>query len=676
MFTTLRSKLFFFITLTMLVTALGILYFTYRDVGDAMRQAGRDSAQNVLNLVQLNIQSTYLKMQADKIATVRDRRENLRDSAQIVATVVERVGRLVTEGKISEERYRAGVLDWLGTVKFPQQVGVFAFDLWGKVLVHTDDSRTGINMTDVRDLKQRNLGYVMRTDRVSPRGDFAVFHWDTSDHEAAGKQMAYFIPVPELELTLGTVVPIGNIETEAQAKLDEAINNLANILSDIHIAKTGCAMVVDGHGRVLIPPCERQVSERTADTPGERKLIDTIVSASKRPDGSADYVDTAGGTRTELQIYASYFEPLDWYFAVYLPSEEIRQPARTLVSRQTLVIILIFVASLVIFFFLVSRISQPLNLLASHAKEIAGHDFSQPLPSEDPIDQALGKYRDEVGRLAQSFIFMKSELNKNIRNLMETTAANERILGELNVARSIQMGILPKIFPPFPDCDAIDLYALLEPAKSVGGDLYDFFFVDENHLCFTVGDVSDKGVPASLFMVITRTLIKILAVPGSGPAAIMQRINDTLTQDNPNAMFVTLLVGLIDIRTGHVRYANGGHNLPIIVVKGEEAVYRAGLSGPVVGALPEMTYSELELDLAPGDGLFLYTDGVTEAMDENHHLYSDPRLLEVVNRLADQSVREIVDGVMQDVGVHTAKAEYQSDDITIFMIRYEGEGKN
>ncbi len=672
MFTTIRSKLFFFITLVMLVTAGAVLFFTYQGVGDAMHKAGRESAQNVLNLVKLNIRDTYFKIRAGKIATIRERRDQLRDSAKISASVIARAGKLVESGNISEQRSREQILDWLGTIRFPQKVGVFALDQDGLVLAHTNPAMIGTSITHITDLKRRKLATAMRYDKVKKRGEYAVFHWNPPGKSSSGKMMAYFMPIADYQWTLGTVVSIEDIETEAQTKLDKAVESLSAIFADIHIAKTGCAMVLEGDRKILIPPCDNWGGQGSERPELDSKLIDAIMDAAKSDLGSAHYVPDAGQDKSELQIYANYFQPLDWYFAVYLPVEELRQPARALITRQTVVIGLIFIASLIISFFLVSRISKPLKMLANHAKEIAGHDFSQPITSEDTVDQVLGKYRDEVGGLARSFSFMKSELNQNIRELMETTATKERILGELDVARSIQMGILPKTFPPFPHSKALDLFAVLEPAKTVGGDLYDFFFIDEKHICFTIGDVSDKGVPAALFMVITRTLIKILADPDSTPAEIMVRINDTLSLDNPNSMFVTLIIGVLDVETGHVRYSNGGHNPPIVLRNDGEISFRDGISGPAVGAMEEMPYEELELTLAPGESLFLYTDGVTEAMDKDNVEYSDERLLETVVSLADKSVTEVINGVMQDVCAHASNAGYQSDDITMLMLHYNG----
>jgi sigma-B regulation protein RsbU (phosphoserine phosphatase) len=244
-----------------------------------------------------------------------------------------------------------------------------------------------------------------------------------------------------------------------------------------------------------------------------------------------------------------------------------------------------------------------------------------------------------------------------------------RMETELNVAREIQMGVIPKVFPPFPDQDNFDLYADLIPAREVGGDLYDFFFMDEDHLCFTIGDVADKGVPASLFMVITRTLVKNLSPFCTSPADLMTRINDILSIDNPKSLFVTLFIGVLNLKTGEVAYANGGHN-PSVIFSGSKGIfYKTGISGPAVGAMPDMTYEDLSFTLEPGDSIFLYTDGVTEAMDKEMNEFTDKALLKICTTLEKESVTQVVKEVLQQVRRHAGKTP-QSDDIAMLMLRF------
>jgi len=282
------------------------------------------------------------------------------------------------------------------------------------------------------------------------------------------------------------------------------------------------------------------------------------------------------------------------------------------------------------------------------------------------------KYKDEVGALAESFILMRRELSSNILNLINATASRERIESELSIAREIQLGMVPKTFPSFPQYTEFDLYATLMPAREIGGDLYDFFLMDEDHLCFTLGDVSDKGVPSALLMVVTRTLIRTLSEKIHSPSQMMVSINNILSQDNPRAMFVTLIIGILNIRTGQIRYTNGGHNPPIVIPGEGEAFYKKGKNEPLVGAMEGMNYTDLEFTLSPGEGFFLYTDGVNEAMDLDGEQYSNQRLLSRIQKYKDAPPDEIIKRILRSIKDHSGIAP-QSDDIAMLMIKYNGK---
>lgn len=277
--------------------------------------------------------------------------------------------------------------------------------------------------------------------------------------------------------------------------------------------------------------------------------------------------------------------------------------------------------------------------------------------------------------------FIKDELisriNTHIRlirtaqELAQTTAEKEAVNRELEVARKIQMSVLPKNF--LTERSDLELYAVMEPARMVGGDLYDFFFIDDHRLCIVVGDVSDKGVPAALFMVTTRALLKLLADRPKyhDPAALLTELNRILTRDNPRNMFVTLIVACLDLNTGEVIYANGGHDAPIKIDR-EGTIHRADSRYELVlGVEERFVYHDLSLTLAPGEGLFFYTDGVTEAMNGKKQVFSAGRLTDGIEGLAGVGADRMVTGIMDQVKAYTGPHP-RSDDITILMVRYHG----
>ena len=233
------------------------------------------------------------------------------------------------------------------------------------------------------------------------------------------------------------------------------------------------------------------------------------------------------------------------------------------------------------------------------------------------------------------------------------------------------MNFLPKQFPPFPAQSAFDLYAALAPAREVGGDLYDFFMLDDGHLFFSVGDVSDKGVPAALFMAVTKTLMKGIAEQGLTPADVLTRVNGELCSNNEAAMFVTVACGILDIAGGELMYSNAGHNPPVLLRQGQAPELLPMPPGLVLGAMEAAVYANCIVRLNPGDRLLLYTDGVTEAMDAGKRLFSEARLLLETARLADTEPRRMVEEIMAAVTAH-AGGTAQSDDITVLALHFKG----
>jgi len=254
--------------------------------------------------------------------------------------------------------------------------------------------------------------------------------------------------------------------------------------------------------------------------------------------------------------------------------------------------------------------------------------------------------------------------------LIEAYIEKERLEEGLKLAHDIQMSMLPKTFPPFPERRDLDIFAAITPAKKVGGDFYDFFFLDENRLCFAIGDVSGKGVPAALFMAVVKTLFKAIAGRVQNPGEILSTVNREICRDNDSQMFTTLFCGILDTRTGEIRYSNGGHNPPYHLSRaGVQQVPKTG--GRVLGLLEETTYAGSRLVLGPGETLLLYTDGVTEALDPAEQFFSERRLESILTQINFASAREQIEYLTREITLFAAGAE-QADDITTLAIRFLG----
>lgn len=254
--------------------------------------------------------------------------------------------------------------------------------------------------------------------------------------------------------------------------------------------------------------------------------------------------------------------------------------------------------------------------------------------------------------------------------LTDAYVEKQRIEEALKLAHDIQMSMLPKRFSPFPNAPAIDLYAAMEPAKEVGGDFYDFAFTDDHHLYFAIGDVCDKGIPAALLMAVTKTLLKVTASKGTLPDAILHEVNEELCRDNDSCNFVTLFCGIVNTETGEVLYADAGHNPPLLSQRGKGICFLEKSKGIAVGIKEDALFTMQSLRLQPGDFLFLYTDGVTEAMNEKEELFSQERLQREIMIGQEQSSQEMVTGIMQQLTTF-CQGMSQADDITMMVLRLQ-----
>lgn len=333
----------------------------------------------------------------------------------------------------------------------------------------------------------------------------------------------------------------------------------------------------------------------------------------------------------------------------------------------------LFAFSMAVGWILVSRIVAPLVRLTSFTRNMEARSFQADTDEMDAMQKISKSRGDEVGSLAEAMAGMIARLQRYLVEVEEATAARERVEGELSAARDIQAGMLPRLFPPFPDRRDLDVFALLEPAKQVGGDLYDYFFIDENRLFFVVGDVAGKGVPAALFMAMTTTLFKAHAATGQPIGAIMERINGELARDNPGEMFVTIFAGILDLRTGAVEYSDGGHEAPFILGADGSVQRLEKRQGMALGVFDDVPYRTDHFTLVEGDALVLFTDGVSEATAAGDELFTIARIADALAATkAEFTAQRIAEGLAESVRAFVGTVP-QSDDIAILAVCYEGE---
>lgn len=337
----------------------------------------------------------------------------------------------------------------------------------------------------------------------------------------------------------------------------------------------------------------------------------------------------------------------------------------TYVKVVALIAVTMVILAFVVYFILVNHLLiRPIMEITNEAKRFAGN-------SEKPV-KALKAVNSpyEIGVLASSIQKMETDIKQYIENLTKVTAEKERIGAELDVAAQIQKSMLPCIFPAFPEREEFDVYATMDPAKEVGGDFYDFFMVDERHLAIVMADVSGKGVPAALFMVIGKTLIKDHTRPEADLGAVFTEVNELLCESNSEGLFITAFEGVLDLVTGEFNYVNAGHELPFICRADENYAVHKIRPGFVLAGMEGMRYRAGSITLLPGDKVFQYTDGVTEATDANSGLYGIKRLEHVLNANKDKSPAELLPLIKADIDRFVGEAP-QFDDITMLCLEYK-----
>jgi len=347
-----------------------------------------------------------------------------------------------------------------------------------------------------------------------------------------------------------------------------------------------------------------------------------------------------------------------------LDMSEVRAYLNSFLINMLLISFAIIGITIIVYIFFVRKmVTKPVGKLTAFTQEITKTSKFE----NQHIEIKTG---DEIQSLSESFNFMLVELENYIANLSKVTAEKERIGAELDIAKHIQASMLPCIFPAFPERKEFDIYATMEPAKEVGGDFYDFFMVDDTHFAIVMADVSGKGVPAALFMVIGKTLIKDHTTPGRDLGKVFTEVNDLLCESNSEELFITAFEGVLDLVTGEFVYVNAGHEMPFICKAGGDFEPYKIRAAFVLAGMEGMKYRAGSMMLEPGDKIFQYTDGVTEATNINNELYGMDRLGEILNKVKLGTPHEILPAIKKDIDEFVGEAP-QFDDITMLCLEYK-----
>ncbi len=463
-------------------------------------------------------------------------------------------------------------------------------------------------------------------------------------------------------------VPLLNEKNEVEAVFtaDLSLDWLQNLLEKLPLGRTGEPIFFTAdkevylrfHGNWMRQESIKELSKSEANEDKRKVYTDFANIMEKTNMGCIRFRQAYDDDHSWL--YFCRMVRTGWTIGCVLPEEQVMGKVAH-VSTLTLLFGLFGVLLLVLPSWWIARsVARPLNRLSTAAEDIAKGNFNGHLPKVPG--------HGEISKLVNSFDVMRIDLKRYIEEVTESTRIKERLSAELGVAHSIQLGMVPKTFTSTEEY-GIDLYALMEPAQEVGGDLYDFAMLDEDNFYFCLGDVSGKGIPASLFMAVGKTLLKSTVKGVRDPASALTLVNDELMQYNDAALFITLFCGIYNLRTKQLVYANAGHCLPILQKSSGSDFLQVEPEFPLA-LVPNIQYKNGTITLEKGMGLFLYSDGATDAVNMEGKYFGDKQLLSTFTQLSSQKSESLVKNIMKNIHCFAGGAK-QSDDITLLFFRLE-----
>ncbi|MEW6264629.1 MAG: SpoIIE family protein phosphatase [Thermodesulfobacteriota bacterium] len=445
---------------------------------------------------------------------------------------------------------------------------------------------------------------------------------------------------------------------------DISLDWLTRLIATVRPSRTGFGFLLSRKGIFISHPEKSLILRESIFNLAQKAGDNSLAELGRQMTEGRTGVIRHKSILTEAQSFLAFIAlpTTGWSLGLVFPEQDLLAELSELNQRTAMMAGLGVILLFLVILFISRSITGPLRRMAQSAARVAGGDLD--------LDLSDLFRADEVGRLAQAFNGMAADLKKHIQDLTEATAARERIESELNIAAQIQKSILPSTFPPFPERSEFELFAFMKPAREIGGDFYDFFFLDDQTLALVIADVSGKGVPSALFMMVSRTLIKSFARQGKTPAEVLAETNDLLCQGNEAAMFVTVFLAYYDVANGRLRYANGGHN-PVMVLQANEVLRELKVKGgPALGFQEGLPYRMGEDSLNTDDLLVFYTDGVTEAVSGESDMFGLTRFKKILLRNQLLEPADLCRRVHDELEKYQAGRQF--DDMTLMILRRTG----
>ncbi len=694
-FLSLRSKLFALVLFSIAIVAFPTIMLTNLSIHEMSNDFEEKSFENALLLIDDSVSSRYLNLLSSQVLGVLERKMYLQTTAILTQTTWKEISDFPNKEKLNFidnwVRSLENLNNYTSLVANGKSITTsFLFEI-----LNADPHR--------KDFKAQSFSEILDPSSIPQGGMYAVFNINSKDMKKIQKKyygissleialssafenssdlsiLVYFLPIDDETLILTSSL-LFDIEQSAKENLQTIISSLQERFDTLEFYPKSILALISGEAKLLagkggiteqaIKTLPREIFEEARKNKQSAMIFDPNDFNAQTP--QSQFFKDFGSSVLRM----TYFKALDWYILAAAPISEITAKSRELLYRLSLLAAGSILLSILITVALAYRIAHPLQVLTNKANSFAKQNLASQITVQnyDKLFNSINtmtqdlpiQNKDEVGQLAMAFNQMGIALKNNIQSLIQSKANTERLQGEMNAARDIQMGILPKVIDA-PSSKHYLVSAFLEPAKEVGGDLYDFFVCPNGKQAVIIGDVSGKGVAASLFMSMTVTLVRYAISIGLSPNIAMEQVNNTLSKNNSNCMFVTLFIGIFDPDSGDFEFANGGHCYPYVLKDGQLVETIEHTSGPVVGVMDDMPYSLGKTNIGLGESCFLYSDGVSEAMNEENELYGEDRIYNIMKKSYSMQPQEIIDEIYNDLLLHRQNAE-PSDDITILCFK-------
>ncbi len=654
----LRNKLIILLIISSCFVSTPVLYITYQNVSEKALEAQIFYVDMLLENEFRNITDEYINNLNSKVEEVISRKNII---LQYVKTLESGIDIMLSEKDIKANKKEQFILSFLNNSNNSSVHSAL-------VVVNQEiESEEILSFVDTKekDIKGRTFEELLNPDNLNIKGEFASFSFDRNGIKE--NILFYFFPVSTEVLQKSGVIisymTINDFQESERKAIENIVANVQKRFDDINLLENSFIALVDDENNLLAS------SGRLYDM----ELFEQILEISRTTDAVSKENLEIGGE--EYLVQTGYLKALGWSMLLADSYTSLKAPGKDLVTTLLTYCIIAFALALFVSLLMLGKIIKPLVELTDKVKNLRKLDISCTKEIKKFAESLPTESNDEIGLLTNNFKLLTNELSMQISNLIDTTTIKERMQGELDAARDIQMDILDSP-ENAPNNDEIISAFYLQPAKEVGGDLYEYIKLENGKYALIVGDVSGKGVPAALFMSMTVTLIRYAFSVESNIVKAVENINTMLAAHNESNMFVTLLIALYDPSSRQIEYVNCGHCQPYIVNQKTKNVRRIeAISGPIVGVFEDIEYPSFIENLEKDETFIAFSDGITEAMNEENSLYSEERLVDFLKEEGHLLPKDLIANLYRSV-LSFRESAPASDDITMFAFCVSGDEKS